>query len=477
MQTYIRLHVGAIFEIIPSFNTGSVFNQPELVMKIKSIVESEVTTGTVEDSVPCTRASAVEERSNNSAEGTPPCNTVPLNYNPKTFKSLRYGIDSLYVSYPGVIAEDWDKKLANLKELAQSEDENQQALAQVVIGLHLFEVKDKGKGRFSYVLVDNSFYLQASNGRSKALPMAYVQISSEYLAHAGVEQAENSLQFIVNTLGLVKEPANISRADLFVDFCADLKMDSFNPLESWITRTQSIDLHYRYNRFSGWSFGMGGDINARLYDKTLEVEKKSKKFYLYKFWQAKGWHTSEIVWRMEFEAKREVLKQLGIYKLNNLLELQSALWLYLTQDWLRLAMPSLTDGNQTRWPNHPLWDDLTLAFNQNSEQEKLKRFTTARIPEDERLFVHGLGGITSFMAREGIADLGEGIGEFLHQAKDFHDKRANVQGSGMDVYVTKKVKSKNRRFNSINNRENNFSDKHQVIESAKAYRQVSDGDE
>jgi len=293
VQTYIRLHVGAIFEIIPSFNTGSVFNQPELVMKIKSIVESEVTTGTVEDSVPCTRASAVEERSNNSAEGTPPCNTVPLNYNPKTFKSLRYGIDSLYVSYPGVIAEDWDKKLANLKELAQSEDENQQALAQVVIGLHLFEVKDKGKGRFSYVLVDNSFYLQASNGRSKALPMAYVQISSEYLAHAGVEQAENSLQFIVNTLGLVKEPANISRADLFVDFCADLKMDSFNPLESWITRTQSIDLHYRYNRFSGWSFGMGGDINARLYDKTLEVEKKSKKFYLYKFWQAKGWHTSE----------------------------------------------------------------------------------------------------------------------------------------------------------------------------------------
>lgn len=412
-----------------------------------------------------------------TTKGTPLCNTVPLNYNPKTFKSLRYGIDSLYVSYPGVIAEDWDKKLANLKELAQSEDENQQALAQVVIGQHLFEVKDKGKGRFSYVLADNSFYLQASNGRSKALPMAYVQISSEYLAHVGVEQAEKSLQFIVNTLGLVKEPANISRADLFVDFCADLKMDSFNPLESWITRTQSVDLHYRYNRFSGWSFGMGGDINARLYDKTLEVEKKSKKFYLYEFWQAKGWNTSEIVWRMEFEAKREVLKQLGIYKLNNLLELQSALWLYLTQDWLRLAIPSLTDGNQTRWPNHPLWDDLTLAFNQDSEQEKLKRFTTARIPEDERLFVHGLGGITSFMAREGIADLGEGIGEFLHQAKDFHDKRANVQGSGMDVYVTKKVKSKNRRFNSINNRENNFSDKHQIIESTKAYRQVSDGDE
>jgi hypothetical protein len=413
----------------------------------------------------------------NALEGTPPCNTVPSNYNPKTFKSLRYGIDSLYVSYPGVIAEDWDKKLANLKEQAQSEDETQQALAQVVIGDHIFEVKDKGKGRFSYVLVDNSFYLQASNGRSKALPMAYVQISSEYLAHVGVEQAEKSLQFIVNTLGVVHEPANVSRGDLFVDFSADLAMDSFNPLESWITRTQSIDLHYRYNQFSGWSFGMGGDIGARLYNKTLEVEKKSKKFYLHEFWKAEGWDGQQVVWRMEFEAKREVLKQLGIYKLNNLLELQSALWLYLTQDWLRLATPSLTDSNQTRWPNHPLWDDISQVFNQDHDQLKLQRFSLARVPEDERLFVHGLGGITSFMAREGIADLGEGIGEFLHQAKDFHDKRANLQGAGMDAYVTKKVKSKNRRFNSINNRENNFSDKHQIIESAKSYRQASDGDE
>lgn len=375
-----------------------------------------------------------------TALGTPPCNTVPSNYNNRTFKSLRYGVDSLYVSYPGVIAEDWDLKLAELKELAQSEDENQQALAQVVIGQHIFEVKDKGKGRFSYVLVDNSFYLQASNGRSKALPMAYVQISSEYLAHAGVEQAEKSLQFIVNTLGLVKEPANISRVDLFVDFCADLAMDTFNPLESWISRTQSLDLHYRYKQFSGWSFGMGGDIGARLYDKTLEVEKKSKKFYLHDFWKAEGWDGQQVVWRMEFEAKREVLKQLGIYKLNNLLELQAALWLYLTQYWLRLAIPSLTDSNQTRWPNHPLWDDLSQVFNQEKEQQKLKRFSTARLPEDERLFVHGLGGITSFMAREGIADISEGIGEYLHQAKDFHDKRTNFEGAGMDAYVTKKVK-------------------------------------
>lgn len=47
----------------------------------------------------------------------------------------------------------------------------------------------------------------------------------------------------------------------------------------------------------------------------------------------------------------------------------------------------------------------------------------------------------------------------------------------MDAYVTKKVKSKNRRFNSINNRKNNFSDEHQMIVNATEYRKQSDGDE
>ena len=115
------------------------------------------------------------------SQGTPPCNTVPLKYNPEKSKLLRFGVDSLYLSYPGVMSEDWDKKLAKLKELAQMEDDLSQSIAQVTICDHLFEVRDKGAGRFSFVLVDNAYRIQASNSRSKSLPLAYVQISSEYL--------------------------------------------------------------------------------------------------------------------------------------------------------------------------------------------------------------------------------------------------------------------------------------------------------
>ncbi len=410
-----------------------------------------------------------------STEGPPPTNRGPGNYNPETFQSFRCGVDSLYLSYPGVLAEDWNRKLGYLKELAQSASETQQALAQVVIGEHLFEVLDKGRGRFSYVLVDNCYHIQASNSNSKALPLAYVQISSEYLCAVGVEQAEKSLRFIVNTLGLVKEPANVSRGDLYVDFVADVRMDLFNPLESWVTRTQSIDLHYRYGQFSGWSFGLGSDVSARLYDKTLEIEKKSKKFYMHDLWRAAGWDGEKPVWRMEFQVKRDVLVELGVIKIEHLLEAQRGLWRYFTEDWLRLAVPSPTDSNQTRWPNHPLWDDITAAFQSEVEQPKLSRFSPMRPPQDSHLFINGLAGMTSFMAREGINDLWDGVATYLQQAEEYHSAGGTVTDHGLKQYVGKKVKVKSRRYNSINNREGILQDQREISSGAEAYQKAKDG--
>ena len=411
------------------------------------------------------------------SQGTPPSNTVPLKYNPDKYKLLRFGVDSLYLSYPGVLSEDWDKKLARLKELAQMEGDLSQSIAQVTICDHLFEVRDKGAGRFSYVLVDNACRIQVSNSRSKSLPLAYVQISSEYLSHAGIEKAEEGLSYIINTLGMVNEPANISRVDLYADFCAECEMDAFDPLRDWVTRVETMTLHYSHGRFSGWSFGSGGDIVARLYDKTLEVEKKSHKFYLHELWKAAGWDGTRQVWRMEFEAKRNALVSLQMPKLALLLPNQAALWRYLTVNWLRLTVPTESDSNRARWNNHPLWDFIASAFNSDDEQAKLQRFNPARLPEDERLFVHGLGGITSFMASRGIEDLGEGIGEYLHQAKAYHVTRSGFKHDGMERYVGRKVKAKNRRYNTVNNVQSLPSELSKIEAAAIAYKQAKGGED
>ena len=426
----------------------------------------------------CTHAQRVVDGRTNGedTQGTPPSNTVPLKYNPEKTKLLRFGVDSLYLSYPGMLSEDWDKKLAQLKELAQLEDDLSQSIAQVKICDHLFEVRDKGAGRFSYVLVDNAYRIQASNSRSTSLPLAYVQISSEFLSHAGIEKAEEALRHIVNSLGVVDEHANISRVDLFADFCADCQMDAFEPLRDWVTRVETMSLHYSYGGFSGWSFGSGGDIVARLYDKTLEIEKKSHKFYLHELWKAAGWDGTSQVWRMEFEAKRNALVSLQLPKLAHLMPNQAALWRYLTENWLRLTVPTETDSNRARWSNHPLWDFIAAAFSSEEEQPKLERFNPARLPEDERLFVHGLGGITSFMASRGIEDIGEGIGEYLQQAKEYHVVRSGFKHDGMERYVGKKVKAKNRRYNTVLNAKPSEADLLKIAEDAKSYQRAKDGD-
>lgn len=422
------------------------------------------------------RSASEDGRASGEVEkGAPPTNRAPYKYNPEFFQPLRFGVDSLYLSYPGVLASDWENKLKTLKDMAQSEKENEVALAQVVICSHLFEVKDKGKGRFSYVLVDNCYHIQVSNGNAQALPLAYVQISSEYLATVDVEEAEKALSYIVNTLGVVKEPANISRADLFVDFVTNVELDKFHP-DHWVTRSHSLDMHWRYGKFSGWSIGLGGDVSARLYDKTLEIEKKSKKYYLHDMWREAEWDGSSLVYRMEFQGKREPLKQLGVCKLNDLLRYRAELWQYFSQDWLRLAIPCSSDSNASRWPNHPLWDAISGVFSHGQEQARLKRFTQARIPSDERLFVHGLGGLTSFMARENIDDLGEGLGEFLAQADQYHESVGRHQGQNMHRYIQRKIKAKGRRYNTINNRKNHLGDKAETITAAQAYQEATQGE-
>lgn len=388
------------------------------------------------------------------SQGTPSCNTVPSNDNIDKFKPLRFGIDSLYLSYHGLLADEWNIKLDDLKTKAQSEDEAEQALAQVVIGSHIFEVRDKGMPRFPYVLVDNCFFIKINRKLSNTLPMAHVQISSEYLASVGVEAAEKDLRDVISTLGFIDGEATVSRADLFLDFaCADNLALIEQP--DWITRANLMAKYFdcRLDEpFTGWVIGMGGNLHARLYEKVTEIVNKSHKTYLFELWQASGWLAGEKVWRMEFQTEKQTLKELGIITISDLLKHQAALWHYLTHDWLRLSIPNPNDTKRERWPNHGLWDAIAGVYSLPLDQPCLKRFRPTRLPADERLFLHGLGGFTSFMASRGIEDFGEGLGEYLVQAKEFHA----AKGEPFQDYVGRKVKAKGRKYNTIHNNQKNM---------------------
>lgn len=405
-----------------------------------------------------------------SFEGTPSSNTVPSQYIPDDFV-LRFGIDSLYLSYQGDLSEKWQQKLAELKTLAQSDDPRQQAQAQLSIGGHLFEVKDKGQKPFAYVLADNWFRICLSATSARSMPLAYVQISSEVLTLHTLDEIIQDLEFVLNSFAAKRQPATVSRVDLFADFTTRYDLDSLD-VKQWVTRTTFFDKHYIRPLFSGWSIGYKGAISARLYDKTLEI-KKSLKDYLLPIWLDAGWDGEQRIWRLEFQYKRDVLHELHAFTLTDLVPNQGPLWRYACEQWLRLTIPNDNDSNMSRWPTHPLWQFLSDLDWQDTNTKPLGRVRKDRVPCDESLYVNGIAGLTSFMALNSILDPLEGSKRFLEEARRFHDIRGRYSETSFIKYIQQKVKEKGRRFNTLSNA---GSDATTVRDEAKTYQTGRDGE-
>jgi hypothetical protein len=194
------------------------------------------------------------------AKGTSPSNTVPYNSNSDYFKLLRFGVDSLYLSYQGDLFPEVQDRLGKLKLLAQNPEINQQALAQYTIAGHIFEVKDKGSSVFPYVLEDGAFRIQLSRA-SKKLPMAYVKLSSSYLSSVTPTVAQAHLRDILNELGMLTDSAHVSRIDLCADFVSNENMESWSR-EAWVTRGKHIAAYAVNEQFTGWT--VGGQVHFLL---------------------------------------------------------------------------------------------------------------------------------------------------------------------------------------------------------------------
>jgi hypothetical protein len=385
-------------------------------------------------------------------------------------KFLRWGVDSLYLSYQGELYPEINEQLVNLKRLAQSDKESEQAKAQFKIGDHLFEVKDKGTSMFNYVLEDNAFRIQLSRP-GKAVPMAYVKLSSEYLTFLTPIEAEKCLSDVLSKLGAIESTANVSRIDLFVDFVSDQNMEAWNR-EAWVTHAASVNAYAVDNKFTGWSVGLGSVMAGRLYDKLNEII-KSGKGYLIPLWQKAGWNAGEPIWRLEFEFKRQFLIQKDVAKLTEALANLNGLWSYATTEWLKLTIPNPDDKTRSRWAIHPLWSALATLDWETPGGELKQRFSNERTPKDSDALNRAFSGITSWMAAHGYRDYEEAIHLFFMALDHYINNKAMDLGYSFEELVSNKVDLKARAFNTLDNNEPNDFD---IDEAAESYRKASDGE-
>ena len=399
---------------------------------------------------PVAQADGWQEGPEHSFSGARPSNTAPDNSNERNiaFRALRWGVDSLYLSYPGELFTEIESRLASLKHLAQSNDPSEVAKAQYAIDGHIFEVKEKGSSLFPYILEDAAFRIQLSRPGRKA-PMAYVKVSAHYLAHVGPSVAEQNLYALLGQFGEIKEAANVSRIDLFVDFESNVDMESWDR-HAWVTRAREITTHSVNGQFTGWSIGLGGIISARLYNKSQEIIDKGKTWVL-PLWEAVGWKGESTVWRLEFEIKREVLTQKNLGKLSEVLNHLNGLWSYATTEWLRLTIPNPVDKTRSRWPVHPLWGYFSSVDWEGDGGPLEKRFTPERSPKDDKLYQMAYSAILSYMAKHGIAAdrLYEGIEDFLTGAYAFHEEKAYWVGLPFEDFITEKLALKRRQYNTV----------------------------
>tara|TARA_R110002095_G_scaffold81880_1_gene71192 strand:- start:1038 stop:1694 length:657 start_codon:yes stop_codon:yes gene_type:complete len=159
-----------------------------------------------------------------SAAGASPSNTAPATseetQNLDPIRVLRLGLDSLYVSIPGQISFDSHKALETLQDAAKSRMGSEEATAHMLLGEHFLEVSAKGSRAYRYVLVDGAYRIQVSSMSAKRLPLAYVQVKSEWLTAHGPEASLQELVDMVAYLGEITGQPLVSRADIFVDFVA-----------------------------------------------------------------------------------------------------------------------------------------------------------------------------------------------------------------------------------------------------------------
>lgn len=144
------------------------------------------------------------------------------------------------------------------------------------------------------------------------------------------------------------KPERVSRVDFAFDYSlptVDFDEDSF------VSRTNKDSQHRENGKVQTFTFGRDA-IVLRVYDKVAEVEQQSDKVWFFLLWGQ-----DQDVWRIEWQVRKEVLRAFGILTVEDLRKCQGDVLRYLCEEHTTLRVRN-GDGNRSRWPLHPLWEDL-----------------------------------------------------------------------------------------------------------------------
>ncbi len=264
------------------------------------------------------------------------------------FKLLINGIDTLVCSYflepSGEPAINF-AKLAEMKEsIRQSKSKSPAPLELAATGF-LLHPYGTSSG-YPFVLENEDFKIECGEFNK---PNFYVTFRSQALWRQSAWLLHEKFLSWARSAGFSPyRPEALSR----VDYCFDYHLPEIDFTEDSFVSRSTKDSQYREaKKVQTFSFGKG-DIVLRVYDKVAEIHQQSHKVWFYLLWKM-----DTDVWRIEWQIRKSILKQHDINTFDDLKDQQGDLLRYLSTDHDTLRVPT-NDSNSSRWPLHPLWQDL-----------------------------------------------------------------------------------------------------------------------
>jgi len=335
------------------------------------------------------------------------------------FRSVLSGLDTIEACYylRRKPEADFDfEALTIIKEHLQANP--REKFAQVEIGGQMIGVHRYGsKSGFPLVLEDSLFKIQCGEFNS---PSFYVTFKSEALWRHGAARLHRAFLDWATAAGLQQlRPESMSR----VDFTFDYYLPNVDFDEDSVLSLSAKTARYREDsEVQTLVFGKS-DVVLRIYDKVAEIEQKSLKVWFYDLWGLK-----ENVWRIEWQVRKDVLRRHSIRTFDDLFAGQGDVLRYLATEHDSLRIPT-QDSNRSRWPLHPLWEDLigqigTLSCQgvyREIDPEAALNERLARIAIAVYGYCKPVAAITALQQNRDTVPLGQALGRLSRLIERIHE--------------------------------------------------------
>ncbi len=261
-------------------------------------------------------------------------------------------------------------------------------------------------------------------------PNVLVSFGSDGLWHRGVAESVASVGQLIEELGGTVRRNKASRVDLCADLLVQEGLSEGFLRSHYVGQARHITTHGGVHSLATFYVGSGKPIQCRIYDKTREIRESSGKYWLFEVW---GVDESAEVWRVEFQLRRNALRQYGILEVECLYDLAGGIWRDLTENWMALRVPG--GENVSRRKVHPLWALVQSCADRFGPAIEIRRDFDWRSRASAKWYrSHIAGCFLGYAVLLGLRDLQAGVVQLAR------DVGAHWRGRDFDeAFVVKSV--------------------------------------